>query len=81
VGSRVVAPGGILAPQPGMSERVDALDCKPGSPPDIRMVGNSVLVVFPIECDSTAPNVRLMLRLESNGELFAAISSPLDHAE
>jgi hypothetical protein len=45
------------------------------------MVGNSVLVVFPIDCDSTAPNVRLVLRLESNGELFAAISSPLDHAE
>lgn len=65
-----------------MSERVDALDCRPGSPPDIRMVGNSVLVVFQIDSDSTAhANVRLVLRLESNGELFAAISSPLDHAE
>jgi len=39
-------------------------------------------VVFQIDGDSTAhPNVRLVLRLESNGDLFAAISSPLDHAE
>ena len=65
-----------------MRERVDALDFKPGNPPDIRMVGGSVLVVLPIDRDSIdQPNVRLVLRLESNGDLFAAISSPLDHAD
>ncbi len=65
-----------------MSEKVDALDCKPGNPPDIRMVGSSVLVVLPIDRDSIdRPNVRLVLRLESNGDLFAAISSPPDHTD
>jgi hypothetical protein len=76
-----MAPGGILAPCPGMRERVDALDCRPGSPPDIRMVGNSVLVVFPIDYQTTDhPNARLVLRLEANGELFAGISNPPDYA-
>jgi hypothetical protein len=65
-----------------MREWVDALDCRPGNPPDIRMLGNSVLVVLPIEGEHTAPaNARLVLRLESNGELFAAISGRVDQAD
>lgn len=58
-----------------MSDRLDALDHQPGNTPDVRMVGTSVLVVMTITDASPADTVvRLVLRLESNGELFAAIT-------
>jgi hypothetical protein len=65
-----------------MRDWVDAVDHTPGSPPDVRLIGSSVIMVMPINDDSIAQsNVRLVLRLEANGDLFAAISSPLDRAE
>jgi hypothetical protein len=68
--------------EPGMSDWVDALDHKPGNPPEVRRVGISVVMVMPIDDGSTAHSgARLVLRLEPNGEVFAAISSPFDQAE
>jgi hypothetical protein len=76
------ASGGILAADPGMKEWVDALDYKPGQPPDVRRIGNSILVVMPIDDDSSdRPHTRLVLRFEPNGDLFAAISSPVERSE
>jgi hypothetical protein len=58
-----------------MSDWLDAIDHKPGRPPDLRKVGTSLLVVMSIRDVAPAyPNVRLVLRLESNGDLFAAIA-------
>jgi hypothetical protein len=65
-----------------MKEWVDALDCKPGHAPDVRMVGSSILVVMAIDDDSgDHSNMRLVLRFEPNGDLFAAISSPAEQAD
>jgi hypothetical protein len=65
-----------------MSDWVDAPDHKPGNPPEVRRVGSSVVMVMPIEDGSTAHSgARLVLRLEPNGEVFAAISSSFDQAE
>jgi hypothetical protein len=58
-----------------MSDWLEAIDHKPGHPPDVRKLGTSVLVVMPIRDAAPGyPNARLVLRLESNGDLFAAIA-------
>jgi hypothetical protein len=59
-----------------MSDWLDAIDHRPGSAPEVRMMGTSVLVVMAIPHDSHDPMTeRLILRLESNGDLFMAIMS------
>jgi hypothetical protein len=58
-----------------MSDWPEAIDYTPGLPPEVRKVGTSVLVVLPIrDAAPEYPNVRLVLRFEANGDLFAAIA-------
>ena len=58
-----------------MSDWLEAIDYKPGHPPDVRKLGTSVLVVMPIRDAAPAyPNARIVLRLEANGDMFAAIA-------
>ena len=40
--------GELLAPTRLMSDWLEAIDHKPGNPPDVRKLGTSVLVVMPI---------------------------------
>ena len=58
-----------------MSDWLDAIDYKPGHPPDVRKLGTSVLVVMAIRDAAPAyPKARIVLRLEANGDIFAAIA-------
>ena len=58
-----------------MSDWMEAIDHKPGHPPDVRKLGTSVLLVMPIRDAAPGyPNARIVLRLEANGDIFAAIA-------
>ena len=58
-----------------MSDWPEAIDHRPGRPLDVRKRGTGVLVVMPIrDAAPSHPSIRLVLRLEANGDLFAAIA-------
>jgi hypothetical protein len=68
-------PGELLAVFGMMSDFPEAIDYTPGPLPEVRKVGTTVLVVLPIrDASPEYPNVRLVLRFEANGDLFAAIA-------
>ena len=55
----------------------DGLDYQRGKRPDTRMVGNDLVLVFPITgTGASHPHVHLVLRIDPQGELFAALSRP-----
>jgi hypothetical protein len=64
----------ILHPADGMSNSYDAINHRPGVRPDMRMVGDSVVVEMPVlgVLIAEAP-VRLVLRFDPDGEVFAAL--------
>jgi hypothetical protein len=57
-----------------MRDSLDAIDHRPGVRPDIRMVGDSVVLVTPVLGTRMADaRVHLILRIDPEGELFAAL--------
>jgi hypothetical protein len=57
-----------------MRDSRDAIDHRPGVRPDVRMVGDSVVLVAPVLGTRIADApVHLVLRIDPDGELFASI--------
>ena len=57
-----------------MGDSQDALNDRPGTRPDMRMVNDSVVLVMPVGgAPISAARVNLVLRFDPDGEVFAAI--------
>jgi hypothetical protein len=57
-----------------MANSQHALDQRPGVRPDMRMVGDSVVLVMPVLGARIADaHVHLVLRFDPHGEVFAAL--------
>ena len=57
-----------------MGDPKDALNHRPGVRPDMRMVGDSVVLVMPVfGTRKTAARGHLILRFDPDGEVFAAL--------
>jgi hypothetical protein len=64
----------ILQLADGMGDSQDAISDQPGVRPDMRMVGDSVVLVIPVLGARIAEaDVHLILRIDSAGEMFAAL--------
>jgi hypothetical protein len=57
-----------------MGDSQDAISYRPGVRPDMRMVGDSVVLVMPVFGTRLADApVHLILRFDPDGEVFAAV--------
>ena len=57
-----------------MSDSQDAINHRPGVRPDMRMVGDSVVLVMPVFGTRIADaDVHLILRIDPDGEMFASL--------
>jgi hypothetical protein len=63
----------ILQSGRGMANSQPALDHRPGVRPDVRMVGGSVVLVMPVFGAPINAHVHLILRVDPDGEVFAAL--------
>ena len=69
----------ILHKRSRVGDSSETLDNRPGTKPDIRMVGNDVVLVLPvIGLPKPHPRGNLILRFDPDGEVFAAMSRPTD---
>ena len=58
-----------------MSDSQDAINHRPGVRPDMRMVGDSVVLVMPVFGTRIADApVHLILRFDPDGEVFASFN-------
>jgi hypothetical protein len=58
-----------------MSKRRKQCDDRPGPPLDVRIIRDALVVVIPIPDSTIAPDARLVLRCNANGDILAAIAS------
>ncbi len=56
-----------------MANSQHALDHRPGVPPDMRMVGDSVVLVMPVLGAPIETHLNLILRVDPDGEVFASL--------
>ena len=60
-----------------MGDSRDTLNDRPGVRPDMRMVGDSIVLVMPaLGALSGGTHVNLILRIDPEGEVFAALDLP-----
>jgi hypothetical protein len=60
-----------------MGDSHDTLNHRPGVRPDMRMVGDSIVLVMPVlGALSGDAHVNLILRFDPEGEMFAALDLP-----